>query len=165
MRQIVVIAHDVRSAHNIGSLFRTCEGLGVKKLYLTGYTPYPAAKKDERLPHLKNKIDSQIARTSLGAEKSLPWEHKDDLNELTAQLKSGGFEITTLEQTKKSTILPDYSPGSKVALIVGNEVKGLDERFIKIADVCIEIPMMGKKESFNVVQAAAMALYHMTFIK
>ena len=164
-KQIVVIAHDIRSIHNVGSLFRTCEGLGVKKLYLTGYTPYPAAKNDERLPHLKNKINAQIAKTSLGAEESLPWEHADNLNELIGRLKAAGFEITALEQINKSVKLPAYKPSAKIALIIGNEVQGLDPLVINMADVCVEIPMRGKKESFNVVQAAAMALYHMTFIK
>ncbi len=160
MRQIVLIAHNVRSAHNVGSLLRTAEGFGVSRVYLTGYTPYPASKNDERLPHLAQKIDRQIAKTALDAEKLVVWSHETDINQLIDTLKSQNFVIVALEQAPGSIKLPDFEPPKKLALIVGREVEGLEPEVLAQADTIVEIPMLGRKESFNVVQAAAMALYH-----
>lgn len=162
-RKIIVIAHDIRSCHNIGSLFRTAEGLNVEKLFLTGYTPYPKKASDERLPHLANKIEAQINKTALGSQKNLPWEYSEDITELLTKVKKQGYTIAALEQTKNSKSLPDYQPPEKIALILGNEVKGVASSVLKLADKHLEIPMFGQKESFNVVQAAAMALYAFRF--
>lgn len=158
-RQIIVIAHNIRSCHNIGSLFRTAEGLGIEKLFLTGYTPYPKKPDDERLPHLASKIENQIDKTALGSQKTLSWEYVEDIAKLLTKLKKQEYKVVALEQTKSSQRLPDYRPPAKIALILGNEVKGIDSSVLKLADKHLEIPMFGQKESFNVVQAAAMALY------
>ncbi len=163
MREIVVIAHNIRSAHNIGSLLRTCEGLGISRLYLTGYSPYPPIDEDERLPHIVKRIEKQIIKTSLGAEKSLPWEHQKDATQLIADLKVNGFTVVALEQAEKSIKLPEFRPSSKVALLLGSEVTGVDKELLEQTDDIVEIPMFGKKESFNVVQATAMAIYQLTF--
>lgn len=164
MRNIVVLAHDIRSIHNVGSLFRTCEGLGVSKLYLTGYTPYPKHSQDKRLPHLSDKINQQIHKTALGAETAIPWEYQENAPDVLAKLKSRGFTVAALEQTERSMPLADFLPPEKVALMIGNEVSGLDASLLSKAEVCLEIPMFGQKESFNVTQAAAMALYQLRFI-
>lgn len=165
MRDIVVIAHDIRSTHNVGSLLRTCEGIGVTRLYLSGYTPYPLLKNDERLPHLTRKTDSQIAKTALGAEKLVPWSHSDDaIEDLLQSIKTAGYELAALEQAASSIPLPDYKPPQKVAILLGREVDGIDSRLMALCDKTIEIPMFGQKESYNVVQAAAMALYHCRFM-
>lgn len=158
-REIVVIAHDIRSTHNVGSLFRTCEGLGVDKLYLTGYTPYPMTDTDDRLPHLSKKISDQIKKTALGAEDTLKWQRYQDINSLIFNLKKEGFSVLGLEQSEKSLNLNEYSAPPKVALLLGNEIEGIAKNLVEKCDEIIEIPMLGKKESFNVVQAAAMALY------
>lgn len=163
MREIVVIAHDIRSCHNVGSLIRTAEGLGINKIYLTGYTPYPSQKLDSRLPHIHKKLNRQIHKTALGAENSIDWEHHPDVAVLIDSLKSSGYTALALEQTKNSTKLPDYNPPQKVALILGREIEGLDSKILKKCDEVIEIPMLGKKESFNVVEAASIALYHLRF--
>lgn len=163
MREIVVIAHNIRSAHNVGSLLRTAEGLGVSKVYLSGYTPYPICQNDERLPHIANKVGAQIHKTALGAEKALDWQHPDDISQTISDLKGQGYTIAALEQSAGSTPLPSLKPGPKIALLLGSEIGGLDKKLLKQCDDCLEIPMFGKKESFNVVQAAAMALYHLTF--
>lgn len=163
MRQIILIAHDIRSTHNVGSLFRTAEGLGVAKLFLTGYTPYPISPEDERLPHLAARIDRQIAKTALGAERSLRWEQTDELVPLIKKLRAEGFTAIGIEQAAGSMALPDYRPPGKVALIVGNEVTGIEPALLAELDKIVEIPMYGRKESFNVVQAAAMTLYHCRF--
>lgn len=163
MRKIVVIAHDIRSIHNIGSLVRTSEGMGVEKLYITGFSPYPRLEKDDRLPHIVTKIQKNLDKTSLGADKSLSWEYHPDVVRLLAELKNEGYTICALEQTASALSLPTYAPSDKVAILLGREVEGIDESLIAKSDIQVVIPMFGKKESYNVVQAAAIALYHTRF--
>ena len=165
MQHIVLIINDVRSAHNVGSLLRTADGLGVDKVYLSGITPYPEAPDDQRLPHIRLKVGYQIAKTALGAEESVNWQYRSDISDLLAELKSQAFEVIALEQAEGSVKLPDYKPASKkVALLVGNEVTGLGSNVLEQCSTLVEIPMDGKKESYNVAVAAAMALYHLRFI-
>jgi 23S rRNA (guanosine2251-2'-O)-methyltransferase len=165
MRRIVLIVHNVRSTHNVGSLLRTAEGLGVTKVYLTGYTPYPHIGSDTRLPHIADKLHDQIHKTSLDAEDLVDWEHDDDIEAVLQRLKAKGFVIAAIEQTTDALPLPEWQPGPNVALIVGREVEGVEPEVLALSDVHVEIPMFGKKESFNVVQSAAMALYHCRFSK
>lgn len=165
MREIVLIAHNLRSTHNVGSLLRTAEGLGVRQVLLTGYTPYPHTDNDERLPHLSQKITKQISKTSLGAELSLSWQHQANIHEVFQDLRDNGYTIVAIEQAKASIPLPKFKPESKIALVVGREVEGVEPEVLALCDSIVEIPMFGKKESFNVVQAAAMALYHCRFAK
>jgi len=165
MRSIIVIAHDIRSTHNVGSLLRTCDGVGVEKLILTGYTPYPKKPGDQRLPHLADKITSQIHKTALGAETNLPWEHQENIAKAINKLRAEDYQIAALEQTKNSIALPDFRAPKKIVLILGNEVTGLDSSLLSLTSACLEIPMYGQKESYNVVQAAAMALFHLRFSK
>lgn len=160
--KIVLVIHNVRSCHNVGSMLRTADGLGVKCVYLTGYTPYPTAPNDPRLPHLSSKINRQISKTSLGAEESVCWEHFDKLEPAMQKLREQGYVVAALEQTRGSIALSDHRQPEKVALIVGSEVNGLDKETLEFVDTCIEIPMKGKKESFNVSVAAAIALYHLS---
>lgn len=161
---IVVIAHDIRSTHNVGSLLRTCEGMGVSRVYFTGYTPYPArAEHDPRLPHIAAKLNQQIHKTALDAETLVPWTHQDNVADCIAQLKTQGYTVVGLEQSVQSVPLPKYRAPSRVALLLGREVEGISPEVLTLCDTCVEIPMFGKKESFNVVQAAAMALYQFRF--
>ena len=164
MRKIVVIAHDIRSTHNVGSLLRTAEGLGVEKVYFTGYTPYPLHENDARLPHLANKIHQQIQKTALGAEKSQKWEQSENIEAVIASLKQEGYTIAALEQAQGAISLPEYQPPDKLAILLGTEVEGLDTELLALCSSTLEIPMFGQKESFNVVQAAAMCIYHCKFI-
>lgn len=161
MTQLVLIAHNLRSAHNVGSLLRTAEGLGVQQIYLTGYTPYPKQSDDERLPHLIAKADKQIDKTALGARDHLEIVHEAGVEPLIGRLKSDGFMVVALEQTKTSIDLKQFLAPPKLALIVGREVEGVEPEIIELCDAAIQIPMLGHKESFNVVQAAAMALYQL----
>ncbi len=142
---------------------RTAEGLGVEKVLLTGYTPYPAMSGDERLPHIAQKLDRQITKTALDAQKLQPWEHHDDIIKAIMGLKSQGYRIVALEQTPESLELPKFQAPDKIALVVGREVEGLEPTVLEACDEAVQIPMFGRKESFNVVQAAAMALYHLRF--
>jgi tRNA G18 (ribose-2'-O)-methylase SpoU len=162
-RDIVLIAHNLRSTHNVGSLLRTAEGLGITKIYLTGYTPYPAQSNDKRLPHVAQKLDRQISKTALGAEMSQPWEQTDALEPVIRQLKKQEYAVVALEQAAGTTPLQTYKPPEKIALLIGNEVSGLSPESLALSSKVVEIPMFGQKESFNVVQAAAMALYHIRF--
>lgn len=163
MRKIVIIAHNLRSAHNIGSLLRTADAMSVEKVFLTGYTPFPKKDNDPRLPHLANKTHKAIAKTALGAEESVDWQSTKDVKSIIDSLKDDGYEVLALEQTKKSENLNDYQPSQKVAILLGREVEGLELEVIEQCNKAIEIPMLGSKESLNVVQAAAMAMYHCRF--
>jgi len=161
MPRIVLIVHNIRSCYNVGSLLRTADGLGVNKVYLTGYTPYPATAADQRMPHLAQKIDRQIHKTALGAECSVAWEHDSDITTVIHQLKLTGFAIVALEQAAASIPLHTYRPLERTALIIGREVEGVEPEVLALADTIVEIPMHGQKESFNVSIAAAVALYRL----
>lgn len=163
MSHIVLIVHNVRSCHNVGSLLRTAEGLGIEAVWLTGYTPYPKLEEDVRLPHEAAKISKQINKTALGAEEYVTWYYRPEIMPLITQLRSFGYTIAALEQTKKSLKLESYKPPTHIALIVGREVEGVEPEVLKEVDEALEIPMAGKKESFNVSVAAAIALHHLIF--
>ncbi|HUP26296.1 MAG TPA: TrmH family RNA methyltransferase [Candidatus Limnocylindrales bacterium] len=164
-RRVALIVHNVRSCHNVGSLLRTAEGLGLEMVYLTGYTPYPLIGSDERLPHIALKSHRQIEKTALGAELTLPWRHRHEILTAIAELRQAGFVVAGLEQTAQSINLTTWVPPQRVAIIVGRETFGMEPETLQLCDTVVEIPMRGRKESFNVVQAAAMALYHCVFAK
>lgn len=166
MRDIVLILHDIRSCHNVGSLLRTADGFGVSHVYFSGYTPYPPlAADDPRLPHLAQKLGRQIAKTALGAERTVPWSVADSIESVLAQLRTNGYHLVGLEQATKAVALPDYRPTPKTALLVGREVEGIDPALLASLDTTVEIPMFGQKESFNVAQATAVALYQLQLAK
>lgn len=157
MSEIIVIAHNIRSTHNIGAIFRTAEGLGVRKVILSGYSPYPHHKGDTRLPHIAAKLTAQIHKTALDAEALVPFEYTPEPPIET--LKHEGYHIIGLEQAPHSTLLQEYTPPQKLALLLGEEVEGISSELLAQCDDIIEIPMVGKKESFNVSVAAGIALY------
>ena len=163
MRQIICIAHDVRSTHNVGSLLRTCDGLGIDQLIMSGYTPYPELEHDNRLPHESRALQKQIQKTALGAEQTVNWIHSEDITATLQTLNTDGYAIIALEQTATSIPLPEFQPPDKLALLLGREVEGINPELLEACDDIVEIPMFGQKESFNVVQAAAIALYHCRF--
>ena len=162
MKELIVIAHNLRSAHNIGSLLRTAEGLGVR-VVLSGYSPYPIVPNDERLPYLAAKTHKQICKTALGAEAQSLWRRQANIDSLIADLRSEGYVIVALEQTATSIALPKFIMPEKLALILGREVEGVEPEVVAQCDQAVVIPMFGHKESFNVVQAAAMAMYQWRF--
>src|SRR3989344_5272051 len=165
MRSIILIAHNLRSCHNVGSLLRTADGLGVSKVYLTGYTPYPSYNGDSRLPHISAKLTRQIQKTALGAEITINWQHEPDVLRTITHLRKDGYAIAALEQTPDALELASYKPDAKIAIIVGRETYGIEPEILAACDVALEIPMRGKKESLNVVQAAAIALYHCQYVR
>jgi 23S rRNA (guanosine2251-2'-O)-methyltransferase len=162
--ELILIVHNVRSCYNVGSILRTADGLGVTRVYLTGYSPYPLQQHDTRLPHIAQKIDKQIQKTALGAEASQDWQQGSDVLAVIASLKHRGILVAALEQSAASYNLPDYRNRPSVAILIGREVEGVEADILAACDVVLEIPMLGSKESFNVAQAAAMALYHLRFI-
>lgn len=162
MAKVVLIVENIRSAHNVGSLLRTADGLGVSHVYLVGYTPYPPSRDDNRLPHEQARALSQISKTSLGAENSVSWSHEKDTERLLRDLKGQGYCLTGLEQTDESVPLHEYTSPAKIGLVVGNEIEGVSLSTLKLCDTTLEIPMKGAKESLNVTVAGAIALYHLS---
>jgi tRNA G18 (ribose-2'-O)-methylase SpoU len=162
--QVILIAHNLRSSYNVGSLLRTAEGLGVSHIYLTGYTPHPKINDDTRLPHEINKVTAQIHKTALGAENSIGWSYAPEIKELIKRLVEDGVTIAALEQTPRALSLGKFVPKGTTAIILGSEPEGLDNEILKIANIHFQIPMRGKKESFNVTVAAAIAVYHVLYV-
>jgi len=160
--QLVVIAHNIRSTHNVGAILRNGDGFAVTKVYTTGYTPYPTLPGDMRLPHVREKLTRQIAKTALGAEQHVPVEYGEDPMTLIRRLSGDGFTIAALEQSADSIALSAYQPPAKLALLLGEEVHGITPELLALCDVTLEIPMGGRKESFNVSVAAGIALYALT---
>ena len=149
MNKFVLILPNIRSGHNVGAMFRTADGAGVDKLYLTGYTPCP--------PH------TQVDKVSLGAEKWMPWEYFKQPTRLLKQLRKEGYNIVALEQTPKSKNIFKWKPKFPLALIVGNEKTGVSKALLKYCTASVEIPMKGKKNSLNVSVAAGIAIYSIAF--
>lgn len=169
MPDIIVIAHNIRSTHNVGAIFRTSEGFGVKKIILSGYTPYPKlgsaannTQKETRLPHIAEKIHSQIHKTALDAEDLVPFIHQVEPDFDT--LRRDGYRIVALEQAPTSVMLNEYKGANKIALLLGEEVEGITPELLAECDDIIEIPMHGQKESFNVSVAAGIALYQLSLL-
>lgn len=161
MPSITLIAHNIRSSHNVGSIFRTAEGLGVHKLILSGYTPYPAIEVDTRLPHITDKLHAQIQKTALGAESLVPFEHHDSLDSWLHEnaASSNPLPVYALEQASDSIDIQDFIPPDSLALLLGEEVMGIEARYLDRCDDALEIPMLGRKESYNVSVACGIALY------
>ena len=152
---MIAIINNIRSNYNTGSILRTADGAGIKKVYLTGITPCPIDRFGR-----KNKA---LSKVSLGAEDYLQWEHKKSATRTLDKLKKQGYNIIAIEQDKSSKPLFDakLAKNSKIAIILGNEVKGLSNAILKRADTILEIPMRGKKESLNVSVAFGVAVYQL----
>lgn len=150
-QDIIVIIHNIRSTYNVGSMFRTADTAGVSKIYLTGYTPSPV----DRFGRYRR----DIAKTALGAEKSVQWEHYKEIGKAIKNIKKEGFYIIALEQVSQAIDYKKIKPKQKTALVVGNEVRGLSRVVLDKCDVVVEIPMHGQKESLNVSVALGIALF------
>lgn len=144
---LVVVLDNVRSCHNIGSVFRTCDALLVQEIILCGITATPPNK--------------EIHKTALDAEKSVKWEYKEHTEEALKELRVGGFRIFAVEQVHGSISLIDFQPvaGEKLALVFGNEVKGIRQPAVDLCDGAIEIPQYGTKHSFNISVSAGIVLW------
>lgn len=142
---IVIVAHNIRSLWNIGSIFRSADGFGVSHIHLTGYTGCPTRK--------------EITKTALGADEWIPWSKEPDPHVVIEQRRSQGYEIVSLEKNARSTDINKYRQKGPLCLILGHEVLGISEDILAISDAIVHIEMVGKKESFNVAVAAGIALF------
>ena len=135
---LIVVLDNVRSLHNVGSVFRTADAFLVEAVYLCGITCTP--------PH------AEIHKTALGAENTVTWKHYQDTHQVVADLKAQGYTVFAIEQAAGSTLLPDLQldKSKKYAVILGNEVKGVQQTVVDACDGCIEIPQFGTKHSLNV---------------
>lgn len=139
-----LLLQNIRSLWNVGSMFRTSDAFGVEFVHLTGYTGTPPRK--------------EIAKTALGAEAWIPWDHHADPLEVMRSLAADGWDLVALELTPDAVDINDYKPGPKTCLIVGHEVSGVDPEVLKLCRATVKIPMQGLKESLNVSVAAGIAL-------
>lgn len=162
----MVVLNNIRSTYNVGAILRSCEGFSVSQVIFSGITPRPGD--DSLLPHLREKLDKQIHKTALGAEEMLDIYSSYDIISDILKLKNKGFCVLGLENNIESeklfrlgsSVLKDKI-GEKAVLILGEEVDGIDYAFYDIIDFFAEIPMLGKKESFNVSVAAGIALWEL----
>lgn len=141
-----VVLNSIRSLHNVGSIFRTADAVGIEKIWLTGITGYPP--------------QSGIAKTALGAEQSVPWEYKEDILNLVKDLKAQGYQIVLLEQMQGAVAHDEFKPKTPVCLVLGNEIEGVGEQLVNLCDAAVEIPMAGIKNSLNVAVAFGVVAYH-----
>lgn len=155
--KVYAILDNIRSAYNVGSVFRTADGAGVSKIFLTGLTPCPHTNEK-----FKTRARRDLEKTALGAEKFVPWEYHKQTWRLIEKLKRQGVQIIALEQTKNSIPYYQFKPTYPLCLIVGNEVTGISKSILKRCDAIIAIPMRGKKESLNVAVAFGIAVYSLT---
>lgn len=151
MKKIALVLHNVRSTHNVGSMFRTADAMGVSKIYLCGYTPDPIDRFE--------RPQKDIAKTALGAEQTVVWEHSSETLLTIRSLKEEGYSVCALEQAPQSISIEEYATQGDVALVVGSEVEGLSSDVLGVCDTVLEIPMFGSKESLNVSVSAGIALY------
>ena len=144
---LIVVLDDVRSMHNVGSVFRTGDAFRIEAVYLCGITSTPPS--------------TEIHKTALGAEDSVEWKYYPSALEAILALKKAGYEVYSIEQAHGSTMLQDFKPiaGKKYAVVLGNEVKGVHQEVIDISDGCLEIPQFGTKHSMNVSVAAGIIIY------
>ncbi len=158
--EIAVILDNIRSIHNVGSIFRTSDAAGVKYIYLTGITPQPI----DRFGH----PEKNFTKVSLGAENSVSWEYVKSIATLINRLKKKGFHIVAVEQSEKALDYRKFKKEvamkngiKKIALIVGNEVEGVKKPILDKSDTILEIPMAGKKESLNVAVAFGVVVFQL----
>lgn len=161
-KESVLILPDIRSTHNVGAIFRTADAVGISKIYLVGITPSPLDRFGRARP--------DIAKSALGAEKTIPWESREELGSLLDELKKDGYTIVAIEQSKNSVDYKDVKTKEKMAFLLGPEVTGLSEDILDQCDIVAEIPMQGElarhrpedyggKESLNVSVATGVALF------
>lgn len=150
-REVRVLIHDIRSTHNVGSIFRTSDAVGVSQIYISGFSPTPKDKFD--------RWRKDVIKVSLGAEKTIPWEYFVSPISIIKKLKKEGFEVVGLEQSEKSIDYKRYKSNKPILFIVGSEVEGMDKKILDLCDKVIEIPMLGDKESLNVSVAFGVSIY------
>lgn len=152
MLEIAVLLHNVRSTYNVGAVLRSADGAGVSKVFLTGYTPSPTDR--------FGRARSDIAKTALGAEKSVVWEYALSSARLITRLKKEGWTIVGVEQDMRAVEYRAFACPQRTVFVFGNEVRGLSKQVRDQCDSLIEIPMRGRKESLNVSVTVGIILFH-----
>lgn len=147
-KQLFVILHNIRSCFNVGAIFRIADAVGVKKVFLTGYTPSPETNPEK------------IKKTALGAEKFVSWEKIKNLSKLIDSLKKEKIKIVALETERKALLYFKFKPKFPLAILLGNEKRGINKKILKKVDIILKIPMFGKKESLNVAVAFGIVAFH-----
>jgi len=142
---LTAVLNNIRSLYNVGSIFRTADGVGIEKLWICGITGHPP--------------NGQISKTALGAEESVPWEYQENVNIVIDHLKAQGYHIVLLEQTKESCPHDQFRPEKPVCLVIGNEISGVNESIVDVSDAAVEIEMSGMKNSLNVSVAFGIVAY------
>jgi len=159
--KVHILLPDIRSAYNVGSIFRSADCFGIDKIYLSGTTPTPI----DRFGRSASGAQKEISKTALGAEKDVSWEYVQDLSILFKKIKKEKFTIISIEQDKKSISLENFLKIKKqekienILVVFGNEVEGVDKSILKKSNYIVEIPMCGKKESLNVSVCAGLIMY------
>lgn len=146
-----VILDNIRSAYNVGAIFRTAEGAGVNKIYLCGYTPKPIDR--------FGRVVAKIQKTSLSASDIVSWEGIEEVGGLIKDLKSHGVQVVAVELAAGAVSIYDFSPSDNVAYVFGNEVTGISPEILSLCDVTLQIPMHGQKESLNVATTVGIVLF------
>jgi tRNA G18 (ribose-2'-O)-methylase SpoU len=146
---VFTLLDNIRSLYNVGAIFRTADAVRLGKLYLTGITGSPPRK--------------EIDKTALGAVTTVPWEYRPDALPLFQELKRSGMPMVVLEHTSESQLYTEFQPTFPLCLVVGNEVFGVQDKLVELADAAIEIPMYGSKQSLNVTIAYGIVIYHLLF--
>lgn len=147
-----VMLCDIRSNYNVGAIFRTCDGAGVSKVFLAGYTPAPIDRFGRLVP--------EIHKTALGAEASVAFEKVENIAQTIETLKAEGVFVVAVEQSPNAILLKDFIVPENVLYIFGSETEGVPKEVVELADTVLELPMLGKKESLNVSVTAGIVLYH-----
>jgi tRNA G18 (ribose-2'-O)-methylase SpoU len=144
---VIMVLDNIRSHHNVGSIFRTADAFGFEAIYLCGYTPVP--------PH------REIHKTALGATESVNWKHFDAVTKAIAELKDKGYTVISIEQAERTVVLTEFNieKGKKYAVVMGNEVEGVEQEAVNASDMVIEIPQVGTKHSLNVSVCAGMVMW------
>ncbi len=159
--KVYILLPDIRSAYNVGSVFRSADCFGTKKVYLSGTTPTPV----DRFGRSNSGAQKEISKTALGAEKDVVWEYVEDVSKFLKKIRKEKFTIVCIEQDKKSLSLDNFlkiknqNKIENMLIVFGNEVEGIDKSILKKADYIVEIPMCGKKESLNISVCAGLIMY------
>lgn len=151
-RTVYVILHNIRSVHNVGAIFRTADAAGVSMIFTTGYTP--------SLTDRFGRVRKDLAKTALGAEKTIPHEHYENIFDVIAKLRSEKVSIISIEQDEHAQHYKKAHIVFPCAFVFGNEVSGIEKEVLEQSDMVFELPMAGKKESLNVAVTAGIILFH-----
>lgn len=149
--EYILVLNDIRSVYNVGALFRTADAVGVTRIILSGFSPTPIDR--------FGRARADLAKSALGAERSVPWEYVDNLVAKVAEYRNQGFHVVGVEQDARSIDYKDIKKTQRMLFILGTETTGMEESLLSLCDTIVEIPMQGIKESLNVSVAAGIVLY------